>query len=149
VSTKSLLELAVKRYDLQNVEFSAFGSVRRGGSIPPVWNVPLVVFRGFQVHRVLIVIVPEHLGLFSTAVLRGRGRPGGVESFARGSRTKVAALVPLSELSILKAMRVVGVAAGTPTSGSVVCLRHASGVELTLNSFSTALVGRLHQLLRT
>jgi hypothetical protein len=147
MSAKSLLELAVEQYGLENVEFSAFGSVRRGASIPPVWNIPLVIYKGFQVHRVIIVLVPGNLGLFSTAVLRGRGRPGGVESFARGSRTKVAALVPLGELSIAKAMKVVGVAAGT--SGSVVALQHASGVEFTLNSFSTALLGRLHQLLGT
>jgi len=147
MSTKGLLDLAVKQHDLENVEFSAFGSVRRGAAVPPVWNIPLVIYRSFQVHRVLIVLVPGHLGLFSTAVLRGRGRPGGVESLARGSRTKVATLVPLGDLSIVKAMKIVGVAAGTPTSGSVVALRHASGIELTLSSFSTALVGRLRQLL--
>ena len=92
MSTNSLLVLAAGKYDLQGAELAVLGSVRRGGKIPPMWNVPLILYQSTLAHRMLIVILPKQLGLFSPTVLRGKGTAGGLESLDRGSHTKVACL---------------------------------------------------------
>ena len=141
MSTKSLLTLAIDQYDLSGVELGVFGSVRRGGKIAPVWNIPLVVYQGMLAHRMLIVLLPGKLGLFSPKVLRGRGTAGGLESLERGSHMKLACQLPLNELKVVRAVRVSGTAAGG--QGSVVALRHSSGREFTISSFSQALAHRI------
>ena len=112
MSTKSLLVLAAGKYDLKGAELGVLGSVRRGGKIPPMWNVPLVIYESTLVHRMLIVILPEQLGMFSPTVLRGKGTAGGLEALDRGSHSKVACLLTLSDLSVVESVRVSGVGPG-------------------------------------
>jgi hypothetical protein len=142
MSTKSLLVLAIEKYDLHGVELGVLGSVRRGGKIPPIWNVPLVVYKSTIVHRMLVVLLSDQLGLFSPKVLRGKGTAGGLESLERGSHTKVACLLPLNELSVVEAMRISSVGPGG-AQGSVIGLHHSSGKEFTINSFVPALAQRI------
>ncbi|MGO8875505.1 MAG: hypothetical protein ACLQNG_07050 [Acidimicrobiales bacterium] len=141
MSTKTLLVAAAEKYDLHGVELGVLGSVRRGGKIPPMWNVPLVIYQSTRVHRMLIVLLPGRLGLFSPAVLRGKATGGGLESLERGSHTKVACLLPLQELSVMETLRIHSL--GGPAQGSVIALRHSSGKEFTVNSLSPALARRI------
>jgi hypothetical protein len=142
MSTKSLLTLAAQKYDLQGAELGVLGSVRRGGKIPPMWNVPLVLYQSALVHRMLIVILPEQLGLFSPTVLRGKGTAGGLESLDRGSHSKVACLLAMSELSVVESVKVSGVGPGA-ARGSVIALHHNSGKEFTINSLIPSLAQRI------
>jgi hypothetical protein len=141
MSQKSLFETASQKYDLKGAELYALGSVRRGGKIPPMWNVPLVIYQNTLVHRMLIVIMPTHLGLFSPSVLGGKAEPGGLESLDRGAKTKVAVSIPLSELSTLSTLRIVGVEA----RGSVIALHHSSGKDFVVNSLSPQLAQRIRR----
>ena len=100
-----------------------------------MWNVPLVIYQSTLVHRILIVLMPAHLGLFSPAVLDGKAEPGGLESLDRGVGTKLAASIPYAELSTLGTLRIAGVEA----RGSVVALHHSSGKEFVVNSLSPTL----------
>ena len=77
-----------------------------------MWNVPLVVYESTLVHRMLIVILPEQLGMFSPTVLRGKGTAGGLESLDRGSHSKVACLLALNELSVVETLKISGLGPG-------------------------------------
>jgi hypothetical protein len=114
--------------------------VRRGGKIPLSINVPLVVYQSTFNHRVLIVLLPDQLGLFSPAVLKGKDTAGGLEALERGSHTKLAHLLPLKELSLVHGKKI-GVLRGA--GGLVVALHHSSGKEFTVNSFSRVLAQRI------
>ena len=142
MSTKSLLVLAAGKYDLKGAELGVLGSVRRGGKIPPMWNVPLVIYESTLVHRMLIVILPKQLGMFSPTVLRGKGTAGGLEALDRGSHSKVACLLALSDLSVVESVRVSGVGPGA-ARGSVISLHHSSGNEFTINSLIPTLAQRI------
>ena len=142
MSTKSLLVLAAGKYDLKGAELGVLGSVRRGGKIPPMWNVPLVIYQSTLVHRMLIVILPEQLGLFSPTVLRGKGTAGGLEALERSSHSKVACLLEMSDLRVVESVRVSGVGPGA-ARGSVIALHHNSGKEFTINSLIPTLAQRI------
>jgi hypothetical protein len=142
MSTKSLLRRAGEKYNLQGAELGVLGSVRRGGKIPPMWNIPAILYQSTLAHRMLIVILPAQLGLFSPTVLRGKGTAGGLESLDRGSHTKVACLLALSELSVVESVRISGVGPGA-ARGSVIALHHSSGKEFTINSLIPSLAQRI------
>jgi hypothetical protein len=105
-------------------------------------NVPLVLYQSTLNHRVLIVLLPEQLGLFSPTVLKGQGTAGGLEALERGSHAKLANLLPLQELSVVHAKRI-GFLRGA--GGLVVALHHSSGREFTINSFSRVLAQRIRE----
>jgi hypothetical protein len=138
MSTKSLLQLATEQYDLQEVDFALFGHIRKGGKLTPVWNLPLQIYQLRLSHKALIVSAPPQFGLFSTAVLRGRGTSCGFESLEPRSGTKIACLIPVKELSVLDTVSHVDVALVRPgsTPGSAVALRHSSGAEFVITSTS-------------
>ncbi len=136
-----MLVLAAEKYNLHGIELGVLTSVRRGGKIPAMWNVPLVIYQSFHVHRILVVLLPGQIGLFSPSVLRGKATAGGLESLDRGSHTKLARLLPANELRVVDAVRVRSV--NPATRGSVVALHHSSGKEFTINSFSVTLAQRI------
>jgi hypothetical protein len=113
-----------------------------GGKIPLMFNVPLVLYQSTLNHRVLIVLLPGQLGLFSPAVLKGKATAGGLEALKRGSHTKLARLLPFQELSVVPAMRM-GSLRGA--GGLVVALHHSSGSDFTVNSFSRVLAQRIRR----
>jgi hypothetical protein len=141
MSTAGLLVLAAEKYNLRGIELGVLTSVRRGGKIPPMWNVPLIIYESFLVHRMLVVLMPGQIGLFSPSVLRGKSTAGGLESLERGSHTKLACLLPVNEMRVVDAVRVLSINPGT--RGSVVSLHHSSGKEFTINSFSVTLAQRI------
>jgi len=107
-----------------------------------MFNVPRVVYQSTLSHRMLIVLLPGQLGLFSPTVLKGKGTGGGLEALERGSHTKLADLLPLHELSNLHAKRIFFLNGG---GGSVVALHHSSGREFTISSFVPVLAHRIRQ----
>jgi uncharacterized membrane protein YgdD (TMEM256/DUF423 family) len=107
-----------------------------------MFNVPVVLYQSTLNHRMLIVLLPGQLGLFSPAVLEGKATPGGLEALERGSPTKMAHLLPLQELSVVHAKRIAFLRGA---GGLVVALHHSSGREFTINTFSLSAAERIRK----
>ncbi|MGA2210141.1 MAG: hypothetical protein ABSH30_10940 [Acidimicrobiales bacterium] len=107
-----------------------------------MFNIPVVLYQGTLNHRVLIVVLPEELGLFSPTVLEGKATAGGLEALQRGSHAKLAQLLPLQELSVVPDKRL---AALRGAGGLVLALQHSSGLQFTINTFSRVLADRIRQ----
>jgi hypothetical protein len=137
---KSLFELASAKYDLHSADLYGLGSVRKGGKIPLMINVPVVIYQSTLNHRILVVALPGQLGLFSPAVLEGHATAGGLEALERRSHSKLASLFPLGELSLVPP-RKMGFLRGA--AGLVVPLHHSSGTEFTINTLSPELSHRI------
>jgi hypothetical protein len=75
MSTAGLLVLAAEKYNLRGIELGVLTSVRRGGKIPPMWNVPLIIYESFLVHRMLVVLMPGQIGLSRPACCAAKARP--------------------------------------------------------------------------
>jgi hypothetical protein len=54
--------LAAEKYNLHGVQLYLLGSVRRGGKIPPMWNVPFILYQSTLVHRMLRQPHPFSIG---------------------------------------------------------------------------------------
>jgi hypothetical protein len=105
-------------------------------------NVPVVVYQSTLNHRMLIVVAPGRVGLFSPTVLEGKGAAGGLEALERGSDAKLAGLFPLEELSLVPARKMAFLRGA---AGLVVPLHHSSGREFTINTLSPELSQRVRK----
>ena len=106
-----------------------------------MFNIPVVLYQGTLNHRVLIVVLPEELGLLADRA-QGKATAGGLEALQRGSHAKLAELLPLQELSVVPDKRL---AALRGAGGLVLALQHSSGLQFTINTFSRVLADRIRQ----